>query len=256
MKRIEIEAFAELPPELEHFTRGAKLYDSSCSPEARVIFIDRGAGYYLKSAPKGTLQREALMARYFNSKGLSPAVLEYISRDVDWLLTERLDGEDATHPDYLCDPARLAAFMGATLRELHGLDFSDCPVSDRMKEYFDTVERNHARGAYDLSYCDLASADAAYSLAMSGRDSLTDRVLLHGDFCLPNFIMKDWRLSGFIDLGAAGVGDRHIDLFWGAWTLNFNLKTDKYRDIFFDAYGRELISPDALRVIGAAEAFG
>jgi kanamycin kinase len=91
---------------------------------------------------------------------------------------------------------------------------------------------------------------------MSGRDSLTDRVLLHGDFCLPNFIMKDWRLSGFIDLGAAGVGDRHIDLFWGAWTLNFNLKTDRYRDIFFDAYGRELISPDALRVIGAAEAFG
>ncbi len=38
---------------------------------------------------------------------------------------------------------------------------------------------------------------------------------------------------GFIDLGNGGVGDRHIDLFWGAWTLFYNLKTDRHTERFF-----------------------
>ena len=69
-------------------------------------------------------------------------------------------------------------------------------------------------------------------------------------------MLVDWRLSGFIDLGAGGVADRHIDLFWGAWTLGFNLGTDKYRARFFDAYGRDKIDPDKIRVVAAAEVFG
>ena len=64
------------------------------------------------------------------------------------------------------------------------------------------------------------------------------------------------RFSGFIDVGNGGVGDRHIDLFWGAWTLQFNLKTDKYKDIFFDAYGRNDIDFDRFSLIAACEVFG
>ena len=50
--------------------------------------------------------------------------------------------------------------------------------------------------------------------------------------------------------------DRHVDLFWGAWTLQYNLKTDDYRQYFFDAYGRELVDDERLRVVAAAECFG
>ena len=62
--------------------------------------------------------------------------------------------------------------------------------------------------------------------------------------------------SSFIDLGAGGVGDRHVDLFWGAWTLNFNLKTDSYKDVFFSSYGKERIEKEALEAVSAAEIFG
>ena len=85
---------------------------------------------------------------------------------------------------------------------------------------------------------------------------LDDRVLLHGDYCLPNIMLDDWKLSSFIDLGNGGVGDRHIDLFWGAWTLWFNLKTDKYRNRFFDAYGRDKVDVEKIKIIAAAEVFG
>jgi kanamycin kinase len=36
----------EYPVELRPLLSGAKLYDSSCSPEARVIFINKDGGYF------------------------------------------------------------------------------------------------------------------------------------------------------------------------------------------------------------------
>ena len=59
-----------------------------------------------------------------------------------------------------------------------------------------------------------------------------------------------------IDVGCGGVGDRHIDLFWGVWTLAYNLKTDRYGERFLDAYGRDGVDVSLLHVIAAAEAFG
>jgi kanamycin kinase len=47
-----------------------------------------------------------------------------------------------------------------------------------------------------------------------------------------------------------------VDLFWGAWTLWFNLGTDKYRERFFDAYGRDRIDEELIKVVAAAEVFG
>lgn len=52
------------------------------------------------------------------------------------------------------------------------------------------------------------------------------------------------------------MGDRHVDLFWGAWTLQFNLKTDRYRDYFFDAYGKDRIDAERLRLVSLCELFG
>ena len=43
-------------PEVFHpLMKDAKIYDSSCSREARVVYIDRDNGYFLKCSPAGTL---------------------------------------------------------------------------------------------------------------------------------------------------------------------------------------------------------
>jgi len=261
MKRTLLDRFEEsVPKDLLRLLFGAKIYDSSCSPEARVWLIDRDGGYYLKRGESGSLHREAEMTRYFHKKGLGAEVLGYYSDAYDWLLTARVAGEDCTHGEYLADPLRLCDTMAQQLRALHELDFSDCPVQDRMTPYFALAEENYRTGNYDQSaFPDsfgYASAEAAYAVLQSGKSALDERVLLHGDYCLPNIMLDHWRFSGFIDLGNGGVGDRHVDLFWGAWTLWFNLKTDAYRDRFFDAYGRELIDEDKIRTVAAAEVFG
>ena len=261
MKRTLISALPpQIPPEILRRLSGACVYDSSCSPEARVYYIEKNGGYYLKTAEKGSLAREAEMGAYFHKKSLAPEVLAYASETADWLLTARAEGEDATHTDFLSNPVRLATVMGESLRALHETDARDCPVQDRMGEYLALADQNYAKGHCDLSLFGekhpFASAADAHNVLCEGRSLLKNEVLLHGDYCLPNIMLKDFRITSFIDVGNGGVGDRHVDLFWGAWTLWFNLKTDRYRDRFFDAYGRDKVNMDLLRVIAAAEVFG
>ncbi len=262
MKRTLIERIPiALPEHILKFTEGARIYDSSCSPEARVYLIDKDGGYYLKAAAAGTLKREAEMTAYFHSKGLSPEVIDYRTYNGgDLFLTAAAKGEDCTHSLYLENPERLCDTIAQNLRKLHELCYTGCPVTDRMAEYAATVENNYRTGNYDSSHFPdsfgYRSADEAIATFREGKDSLKNDVLLHGDYCLPNIMLDGWRFSAFIDVGNGGVGDRHVDLFWGAWTLGFNLHTDKYRDRFLDAYGRDKVDGDLLRVIAAAEVFG
>ena len=240
MNRIKINADIDSYPDIfKPLLLNADVFDSSCSPEARVIFIDKDCGYYLKSAEKGTLKKEADMTAFFNSKGLGTKVFEYFCDDKDWLLTERVRGEDCTYSKYIDDPKRLCDLTATLLRQLHETDKAGCPVPARTEEYLDTVKNNYHNGIYDSSLFPdnwgYASADEAWHAISKYGHLLKSDTLIHGDYCLPNIMLDDWKFSKFVDLGNGGVGDRHIDLFWGSWTLFFNLKTDEYRERFFDA---------------------
>jgi kanamycin kinase len=259
MKRTPIDVdYKAFPEEFHGFLSRARVFDSSCSHEARVYFLDVDGGLYLKRSARGSLKKEALMDDYFFRKGLgSPEVVKYLEGEQDWLLTSRVAGEDCTHADYLADPKRLCDLLATKLRELHETDFSDCPVKDHTANYLATAERNYRNGQFDLSYFDENSTpEEAWRILQDGKSLLKTDTLLHGDYCLPNVMLDRWQFSGFIDLGNGGVGDRHVDLFWGAWTLNFNLGTDEYRERFFDAYGRDRVDDDVIRIVSAAEAFG
>ena len=250
-----------LPEEISRFLEGAKIYDSSCSPEARVYLIENNVGCFLKSAAPGTLKKEAEMTAYFHSLGLGAEVLEYATYEGrDLLMTSRVRGEDCTHAQYLENPIKLCDTIATKLRELHELCYTGCPIQSRTADYLALVEENYRTGNYDSSHFPdsfgYASAEEAIAVLRDGKSALKSDVLIHGDYCLPNIMLDDWRLSGFIDLGNAGVGDRHIDIFWGTWTLWFNLKTWQYTDRFLDAYGRDKANPEILKVIAAREVFG
>ena len=252
-----------LPEEIGRLCDGARIYDSSSSPEAKVYFIDRDGGYYLKSSAAGSLGREALMTDYFHAKGLGAELIYYLSGEGDLMLTRAVSGEDCTHRAYLDEPKRLAALMGDRLRALHELDFSDCPVKDRTGEMISAAEKNYRTDNYSKEHFPdsfgYASGEEAYRALSERRHLLKNECLIHGDYCLPNIMLSDWNFSAFIDLGNAGTGDRHIDLFWGRWTIGFNLgligKSDgeKYSEYFFDSYGRDKIDDERLLAVAAAE---
>lgn len=247
-----------IPAVFHSLLAGANVFDSSCSAAARVCYIEKEGGYFLKSAGAGALAEEAAMTRAFHSLGLAAEVVSYHSAEQDWLLTRRLYGEDCLHRQYLDDPKRLSALLGQLLRQLHETALP--PASPNRTAAYISAAREHFRtGQYDGSaFPDnwgYRSAKEAIAAVERTAPMLKADTLIHGDFCLPNVMLHNWRFSGLIDLGAAGAGDRHMDLHWGIWSLGFNLKTNAYRDRFLDAYGRDKVDPEILGSIGAFEVF-
>ena len=261
MKRTPlIPHWEQFPEELHSLLRSCRVFDSSCSPEARVFFLDADGGLYLKSAPAGSLKTEAEMTAFFHSKALSAEVLCYLSGVKDWLLTRAIPGEDCTHAQYLEDPIRLCDTTASLLRQLHETDPAGCPVADQNIRRFRTVQQGRGRKHWEndlfAGVWHFSSQEEARHVAEETFPHLKNEVLLHGDYCLPNILLNNWEFSGFIDVGSGGIGDRHIDLLWGTWTLMFNLNTNRYFDRFLDVYGRDSADIGLLRGLAAIETFG
>ena len=247
------------PSQLQPYLQGAQIFDSSCSPMAQVTYIEKDDGYFIKRSKKGSLAREVAMTRYFHQKGLSAEVLEYFQDDVyDWLVTKKIKGFDCTDDVYTNQPEKLADTLAERLYLLHQEDFTDCPIQNHTELMLERAKNGELDesflkldGLYEIS----TVAEAQKIVDRFGHELQTD-TLLHGDYCLPNVILNNWDFSGFIDIDTGGVGDRHVDLFWGIWTLNFNLGTTNYTERFIDAYSRKLVDQDLLKVVGAVALFG
>ena len=231
MEKVKIEInYEEFPQELYEFLQDAQLYDSSCGNQAKVIYSDKG--YYIKIAEKGKLQQEAFRTKLFAQRNMGPQVLAYISEDKDYMVTRSVEGEDALYADYLSEPKQLCEMLAEAMKRLHGSDIEGVPVSPSMELY-----ETHKRG-----------------------NELKRDTFIHGDFCLPNVMFSDGEFTSFVDVGAGGVGDKHIDIYWVLWSLRYNLKTDAYREYFKDLYGRDQIDEEILKIVteveeGALEAY-
>lgn len=252
---------AQFPEELQPCLQDTAVFDSSCSEDAKVFYIDRDGGLFLKRYAAGKLKTEAEMTAYYHSLGLSAEVLSYVSAgEYDYLLTHRIPGEDCTHPMYLTEPEKLCDTAAVQLRRLHEIRPDDCPVKDRLDSYKALVLSGHEHGKYEpdlfRGLWEFASREEAWQTAQRGLPCLKKEVLIHGDYCLPNIILDNWRFSGFIDVGAGGISDRHIDILWGIWTLNYNLGTVRWTERFMDAYGRDRIDRELLRCVAAMEMIG
>lgn len=244
------------PGEILPYFQNTDIYDSSSSERAQVYYCDRG--YFVKAAPKGTLEKEARMNRLFYERGLGVEVLEYLTADRDYLVTAAAQGQDLLH--YLHEPEKLCEVLADCLRELHGKAVNNVPLSEAYKKYMEAASTSAAEG-YGHSWVlmdryPITSLKEAWSIMQEYKDQLRADTLIHGDACLPNVILKDWNFSAFIDFDQAGLGDRHMDLYWALWSLRYNLKTERYAERFLDRYGKENYDPELLRAVAAFEFFG
>lgn len=214
-------SLGDFPKELHYIFKDAKVYDSSSNPTMTVLYSD--LGYYVKIAEKDKLKKEAEMARLFEKMGMGAEVVSYISDDKDYMVTRSAKGEDALA--FLDDPKKLCEVLAEAMKYLHSRPIKDVPISLCMETYANTEKGS----------------------------CLKQDTFIHGDFCLPNVMLDNGEFSSFIDVGLAGIGDRHIDIYWVLWSLNYNLGTDKYTDHFLELYGRENVDMDVLKIVESVE---
>ncbi len=181
MKRTKINLDLQtFPSEISAFLTETEVYDSSCSNLSKVYYIDKGQGYFLKIAAAGFLKSEQLMHRYFHNLGLTTPVIFYETIDNnDYLITERIPGEDCTH--YMAEPERLCDTIAENLRMLHNQPFVGCPIKNRITDYVNSVFNGHSRGKYEHDLFEglweFSSIQSAWEAAKEGIKNLEPNIL-------------------------------------------------------------------------------
>lgn len=198
---------------------------------------------------------EAEMLRYLKGKVPVPAVLAHeVWRGNSYLLMERCPGEMACGENYLADPALLCRLLADGLKTLWAVDIRDCPSDQRLDYKLAQAACNVAHGLVDLENVEPETfgpngfRDPAHLLEwLNTHRPAEEPVLSHGDYCLPNVFGQGGQVTGFIDLGRAGVGDKWCDIALCCRSLRGNfggqyggVPYPGYDDaLFFQALGLE-----------------
>lgn len=251
-RRIDIDAL-QLPEAMRAWIGESPVYECSGASGARTLFIDGQERAYLKLAAPGALARAAQMQRWWHERGFSAALLCYLpGEQCDCMLTAPVTGVNGVAPEHLARPERLCRLFGEALRRLHDADTAGCPA-DALAPLLQAAPaaRCDQQHLDDIApFIGPANAEEAPQEIIAGAGLLKRDALIHGDCCLPNLMLDDWRPTGFIDIADSGVGDRHYDLAEALWSIAFNLNRVEYGDLFLNAYGRDAIDAERLRICG------
>ena len=238
--------------------------------EARVwrCTVEGQSSWYLKAAPviaELRLDREAACMRWLRSHGVPvPAVHEYTRVDDDeYLLTEEASGLPASASEWNADRQRVAIALGNCLAALHATDAAGCPFDRRISRQLDEARVRVATGQVHADDFDASrrGRDAAglFAELLATVPPREDLVLVHGDFCLPNVLLDrhasgELRVTGLIDCGRAGLGDRHQDLALAIRSLTYNIGSDVVSP-FLQAYGRPISDPATVEFFTVLDEF-
>lgn len=165
------------------------------------IFEDK---YILKvSSNKERLLREKERVDYLNYNNVpgSRSICFMEEKNKYYYLRTCINGDSLINKRFINNPDLLLTVLVEVVKVLRGLDNLNCPFKST-----DNV----------------------------GND------FIHGDLCLPNiYVNENDEFIGFIDLDNAGLGDKWYDYSWLLWSLEYNLKTDKYNQILLDKLNLE-----------------
>jgi aminoglycoside phosphotransferase len=184
------------------------------------------------------LRRETEILRWVDQRVPTPEPLYYMcSGDAEYQLTTEVPGTPAhqVQPEEREDAVRVMAFA---LRIIHDLDPSGCPYVGTIRE---RVEALRPR---------LGAGDAERLSRLLERAPSEEPAFTHGDYCLPNIIIKRGRLSGVIDWDHGGLADPYVDLASCIWSMKYNYGEAEAKEswipMFLDYYGIDGLDDEKL----------
>lgn len=213
---------------------------------ADVWFLESAFVLKLGNTPDRLAEQEAefrIVAALADQVPLVPQALAQVTEgDTGYFLYSRLEGVDLVEAAQGAseeEQHRLAAEFGRALRLLHGWAPALPRPADWLSEALTRAEANlsdepiGAEGPFQG-----ADPRALLTKLQRWRPTVSNETLFgHGDYCLPNVMLKDGRLSGIIDLSRGAYMDRRIDLAAGIWTIRYNFGEGDYAQSFLDGYG-------------------
>lgn len=227
MKNIEF----NLPTKIKKMIEGMTYQvDDIGKSDSRVYIFDK---MVLKIEKRNIRNDETIaVMKALEGKIPLPKVICYeFDENYQYLLMSKINGKMACDEYYLEHPEKLLHILADTLKMLWNLDVKSCPrnrdIDTELIEAKYRVENN----LVDLNDVEPSTfSEDGFKNPLELLEWLKNNkptyepVISHGDFCLPNIFIEDGKLSGLIDLGDTGLGDkwRDIALCYRSLRNNFN----------------------------------
>ena len=196
----------------------------------------------LAAPQESDLRAEIAAMSWLHDKLSVPRVVCFHQENnTQYLLMTRIAGVSGVHEDARTDTPGLLRMFAHGLREIHAVPVDSCPLDWRFERYFSWATDLVDSGVLDGQIPKGGTRNVLRDELASIRADLPpeDVVFTHGDYCLPNLMVLNGHLSGYIDWGYAGIGDRYLDFAAAYYTIRRNLGGE-WVPLFFREYGQEL----------------
>jgi len=180
--------------------------------DGTIVFLKTGQGAAAKS-----LFRERIALEWLEDKRINvPKVLNYFDDKSDgaiYLLLSALKGSAAQKIADL-DKKEILRTVATALKQFHSISVDGSGNLwtldndlDHIRDYlkFNLIKRRNFQKANKGK-----TPEDVYSYLLQMRGKLSNRVIVHGDYCLPNILIAK-NSYGFLDVGNCGPGDPYKD---------------------------------------------
>jgi len=207
------------PSEIARLTAGQPFTENRTGMSGDRVLMFPGAVLKIGGSPTKNAAT-AQITRWLDGRLPVPRVLAYQQDEShDYLLMSRAPGVMACDPDYLSRPDALLPLLAEALDMLYRVDISDCPRERTLKAELQEAAQRLEAGKVDMERTEkdtfgpggFESPEKLLHWLNDNQPPL-ELCFSHGDCCLPNIFFDGSRVSGFIDLGDAGIADRWRDL--------------------------------------------
>ncbi|GIN71331.1 aminoglycoside phosphotransferase APH(3') [Bacillus sp. J14TS2] len=245
----------KIPSPLEKIIKGYTMYqETSGHSEASTFFLKKGGhSLYLKTQVANAvepLQVEQEKMGWLQGKLAVPEILYYGQDEKqEYLLMTEIKGIDASDSAHITNIPLVTKQLAQGLREIHSLCVEHCPFQRTLDVTIKEAQVRVEKSLVDTEDFDEErkgkTAEELFQDLLENRPREEDPVFTHGDYCLPNIILRNNKVSGFIDLGRAGISDRYQDIALAVRSIARNFGK-QYISLFLKEYGLEQVEQEKI----------
>ena len=216
---------------------GTSIYEVECKNNDKAVLKIQ------ELSIRSNLKDEYERIKWLQGKVNVPKIYYYKEKgNKKYLLMEKKEGL----PVYKCD--NFAYAIGKLLKQIHSIDISNCKftqnsVDNLLKNALDHMDEIYPQ--VKEAYPNMSKKDVIEFLK---NKKPKDKVLVHGDYSLPNILMNDKGEISLIDLGDVSISSKYYDLFYLRKSMNRNKKMDYWEDLL-KGYGINKLDEESLKWI-------
>ena len=203
---------------------------------------------YLKIDPRSSkfsLWQEKLRLDWLKNKLPVPEVLLFAEdENNEYLLLSEISGVSAIDDSLKNDIPHVIEQLVNGLKMIHNLPIEKCPFDTQLDDKIEVARERMLKGLVEEEDFDDErqgrTAEDVFEELIATEPPDEDLVFTHGDYCVPNVILENGKLSGFVDWAEAGIADRFQDIALLSRSVRHNFGKE-YEESVFEIYG---IEPD------------